>query len=120
MDFREEAATSGVPRNRILVLSSSDGSSDEEEEERRRESDVARCERRGRNAVEGVDALCRLQLVADADAIVDADGPIRRPLLRRVPTWKPWHDRRTHAAITEIAMTRAAECLTLTEFIMEM
>mmetsp|Transcript_26873 Transcript_26873/g.46696 ORF Transcript_26873/g.46696 Transcript_26873/m.46696 type:complete len:116 (-) Transcript_26873:37-384(-) len=107
MDLREAAATSGVPRNTILVLSSIEPS---EEEEYRWVNDLAWWKRRGSTAIEDVDAWCRLYLA-------DADGPIRRP---RVPNWKPKHGRRTHAAIVKvIATTSAAECLMVAELIME-
>lgn len=93
MILREAAATSGVPRNKILVFSSFESL---EEEEYRRENRLARWER-GRTAIDDVGAnFGRLYL---------ADDPIRT-LIRRVPACNPWHGRiSAHAAIVEIIVT---------------
>jgi len=95
MDLREAAATSGVPRNTILVLTLVESS---EEEEYRWVNDLAWWKQRGSTEIEDVDAWCRLYLA-------DADGPIQTP---RVPNWKPSHRRMTHAAIMKVIATMSA------------
>ena len=76
MDLREAAATSGVPRNTILVLTSVESL---EEEEYRWVNDLAWWKQRGSTAIEDVNAWCRLYLA-------DAGGTIQTP---QMPNWKP-------------------------------